>query len=84
MRPTLLGGAEDPFAAHLFGDLLMGDGPSRFDVRQTLFDSLDHVEVVQDVLERAVIRELVEEIANGVLGFHRYLRGQTGRRGRSR
>ncbi len=48
----------------------MGDDAASLQVRKASFDLLDHVEVVENVLEGAVVRETVEEVSNCLLRLH--------------
>ena len=49
------------------GDLVVGNQPPGFGVRPSLFNSLDDIQVIEHVIEAAVVGELVEE------GPHRFL-----------
>lgn len=54
--PTKLpAGTLDPFLAHLSFNLLMGERPACIQIGATLLDSLQHVEMVQDLFQRAAI-----------------------------
>ena len=72
-RPRLLSGPVQPFPAHFSHDLLVGDDPTRFAVRHTLPDGLHHIEVVQHVVQTAIVWQAVEKSPYGVFGRHRNL-----------
>ena len=44
-----------PFVQALF-DLFLGAGPARFNIRDSAFDFLQHVEVILDIFQSAIIR----------------------------
>ena len=69
--PTrLLGGAEEPFLTELCGYFFVRDGAASGDVSAAPLNDLNDVEVIQHVVERAVVGEAFEECADGVFGFH--------------
>lgn len=68
-RSTLLCGAEYPLPPHFLGDLLVRDRTTRVDVREASIDSLEDIEVIEDVLDGAFVGQAIEELANGVLGL---------------
>ncbi len=43
---------------------------ARIGLDQALGHALQHVEVIEDFVEGAVVRKLVEQIPNGLLRFH--------------
>ena len=44
-----------PFVQALFA-LFLGAGPARFNIRDSAFDFLQHVEVILDIFQSAIIR----------------------------
>ena len=72
--PRLLHGPELPFASELEGYLLMGEGPARSSVGHAAIDGLDDVQVVEHVVQTAVIREPIEKHANCLFRGHPNLR----------
>jgi hypothetical protein len=54
--------------------LLVRDNPAGFAVRETPPDRLHDVQVVQHVIEAAIVRETVEQRPNGIFGRHMNLR----------
>jgi hypothetical protein len=66
----LLGGAENPSATELLGRLLMRNRAAGLDVGQAALNLLDDVEMVDNIVQRAVIGKAVQEFLNLLLGFH--------------
>jgi len=71
--PRLLG-AESPLAPKLFRDLFMGNAEARIELLDSLVDFREDVQVVEHVLECALVRKALEEGTDCVLGFHFPLR----------
>ncbi len=61
--------AEPPLAPQLLPDLLVRNAAAFIQLSGPLLDLRDHVEVVQDLLECAFIRESIEEGTHGFLRF---------------
>jgi hypothetical protein len=54
--PRLLAGVDLPFASEGFSDFRVGNRPTGVRIRKSLLDRPNDVEVVEDVVEIAVIR----------------------------
>ena len=54
-RSRLLGATGLPFSPQRFGDHVVGDNSTLGDIFQTSFDRLDDIEMVQNIIEAAVI-----------------------------
>lgn len=67
-RSRLLSAAQNPLAAKLLGDLLMRSQPARLYIGTSSFDLLADVEVIDHVLQIAVVRHRVEHCPCCVLG----------------
>jgi hypothetical protein len=70
MQPRLPCGAEQLFPTELCLNLLVRYGPASFTICFTVGDSSHHVEVIEDVVQTAVVRQAVQESPNAVLGCH--------------
>ena len=70
---TRLLGAEPPLAPKLFRDLLMRNTATFIEFADTCLHLLKHVQVVEDLLEGAVVREPIKKRPNGLLRFHENL-----------
>jgi hypothetical protein len=51
-------------------NLLMENSATLVEFSDALFDLGDHVEVVEDILQRALVREAIEKFTNRFLGLH--------------
>ena len=71
--PRLLDEPELPFAPQLESYLFMGEGSACLGVGHASGDGLDDVEVVQHVVETAVVWEPIEKCPNGLFRSHRNL-----------
>ena len=60
-------------APQLLLNLLMGDAAAFVEFSSALFDLGDHIEVIENFLERAAVGQTVEKRANGFLGFQDHL-----------
>ena len=70
IQPRLRRGAEQPFATELGRDLFVRNDPTDGTVSETTIDGLDDVEVVQDIVQAAIVGQSVEERAHGVFDGH--------------
>ena len=71
--PRLLNGPELPFAPELKGYLFMGEGSARIGVGHASRDGLNNVQMVQHVVETAVVWEPIEKRPDGLFRGHRNL-----------
>lgn len=62
-----------PLPAHFSDNLLVRNEPPSRTIRQAPIDGLHHVEVVQHVVQAAVVWQFVEKSPNGVFGRHQNL-----------
>jgi hypothetical protein len=67
---TRLLGAETPLSPKLFRDLLMRNTATLIEFADTSLHLLKYVQVVEDLLEGAVVREPIEKRPNSLLRFH--------------
>jgi hypothetical protein len=66
----LLGNAEQPLVTESTGDFLMRDRAASLDVGQSLVNLIEHVEVVLNVLDGAIVRESVEKFSDTSFCVH--------------
>lgn len=69
-RSRLPDASEEPLAAQLCVNLLVGNGPTCFLVRLATGDGLHDVQMVLHVIETAIVRETIQERADSVFGSH--------------
>ena len=66
--PTrLLGAAENPFSSEFVCYLFMRHRTAGRHVRLSTLDRLNHVQVIQDVFETAVVRQPIQKSPDGLL-----------------
>ena len=70
MLPRLRRGPEQPFAAQVSGDLFVRNDAIRLDVCQASTDRLDDVQVIQHVVQAAIVWETVKKSSNGIFDGH--------------
>jgi hypothetical protein len=67
---SLPAGAQNPFLAKLTLDLFMGPGSPGGDISSSALYSLNYVEMVENVIETAVIGEMLENGVNLLFRGH--------------
>ena len=72
---TRLLGAEPPLAPKLFRDLFMRNAATLIELADTCLHLLKHVQMVEDLLEGAVVREPIKKRPNSLLRLHENLLG---------
>jgi hypothetical protein len=60
-------------------DILVSDHPSRIEVRSAARDGAEDMQAILDILDRAIVRELIEEVPHELLGRDRYHRSSVAR-----
>ena len=69
-RSRLLRAAGQPFPAKFFGDLFVGECTPRFDICSPAGHGLDNVQVVEHVIQTAVVRESIQHGLHSFFGLH--------------
>jgi hypothetical protein len=59
-----------PSTSKGFSDFCVGNHSTGLRIRETLLDRPNDVEVVEDIVETAIIGQAIQEVANLLLGFH--------------
>lgn len=62
-----------PLPAHFGDNLFVRNEPTSIAIRQALIDGLHHVEVVQHIVQAAILWQSVEKSPNGLFGRHEHL-----------
>ena len=70
MPSTLPGGAEQPFTAQVSSNVIVGDNAAGGYIGSAELNLAKHVQVIENVFERAVVRKSVEKVTNCVFGVH--------------
>ena len=78
-RSRLLRAAGQPFPAKFFGDLFVGECTPRFDICSPAGHGLDNVQVVEHVIQTAVVWESIQHGLHSFFGLHQlFLPGHIG------
>ncbi len=70
IQPRLLDGPVQPYAPQLEGHLLMGERSAGIGIGDTSRRGLQDIQVVQDVVQTAIVGKPIQKGPNGIFGGH--------------